>query len=290
MNKPFLFFLLFLLFCSNTRAQKSPTVVATTDKEKVLLGEKFDLVIGARYTNAASLTFFEVDSLDHFEIVQRSKIDTEKTGQNIVLKQRITLTSFDSGRWQIPAIILPGTNLKTNPVTIDVVFTSPFDPKQEYHDVKEILSVKKPAESNWYWFVIGAVLLVLLLILLFGKKKEVKETVIDVNAYRVAITDLKKLKNEELTDKDVKTFYVRLVDIFRKYLLTGKGIQSFSKTTDDLALQLSKLNLPRNVYEDLVQTLRLSDAVKYAKFSPGSKENDLSIDIIRKTIDSIEKR
>jgi LPXTG-motif cell wall-anchored protein len=283
--------LLALLFCSSLGAQKGVVVLASTDKSKVLLGEQFDLVIGARFTTETNLSFFTIDSLQHFEIVQKSKVDTERTGKNTVLTQKITLLSFDSGRWQIPALSLPVTQLKTKPISIDVVFTSPFDPKQDYHDVKEILSVKKPIESNWYWYLIGAILLLLLFILLFPrKKKDAKENRLDANAYKTAITDLQKLKKEDLAEKDVKTFYVRMVDIFRRYLHAGKGLQSFSKTTDDLALQVMNLDLPMEPYNELVQVLRLSDAVKYAKFTPSHKENNDALDIIRESIDTIEKR
>ena len=172
MNKPFSFIILFLLFCSPIHAQKTPPVIASTDKSKVLLGEQFDLVIGARFSKETQLTFFTIDSLQHFEIVQKSKVDTEQVEENIVLTQRITLTSFDSGRWQIPALSLPGSALQTKPIPVEVVFSSPFDPKQEYHDVKDIIGVKKPVDSNWYWYLIGAVLLLLLFLLLFPRKKE----------------------------------------------------------------------------------------------------------------------
>ena len=290
MNKFFLIILLFLLFCNGIHAQNPPPVIASTDKSKVLLGEQFDLVLGARFTKETDLVFFPVDSLPHFEIVQKSKIDTERTDENIVLTQRIKLISFDSGHWQIPALSLPGTQLKTKPITIDVVFSSPFDPKQDYHDVKDILSVKKPVDSNWYWYLIGAVLLLLLFILLFPRKKKPKETLLDANAYRIAITELQKLKKEELAEKDVKAFYVRLVDVFRKYLQAGKGLQSFSKTTDDLSLLILNVNLTSDRYNELVQTLRLSDAVKYAKFIPSTEENNQALETIRRSIEAIERK
>jgi LPXTG-motif cell wall-anchored protein len=290
-NKIFFLGLLYLLCSSSLYAQKTPPVIASSDKSKILLGEQFDIVIGARFTDEASLAFFNIDSLPHFEIVQKAKIDTERTDKNIVLTQKITLTSFDSGRWQIPAIPLPGTNLKTKPITIDVAFTSPFDPNQEYHDVKDILGVKKPTESQWYWYLIGAILLLLLFLLLFPrKKKNPNEIKLDANAYRTAIADLQKLKKEELAEKDVKAFYVRLVDVFRTYLDKGKGLQSFSKTTDDLSMQVLDLNLRSDTYNELVQTLRLSDAVKYAKFAPNAEENNYSLEIIQRTIEAIERR
>ena len=291
MNRSFSVLLLFLLLSHGLKAQKAPPVIASADKTKVLLGEQFDLVVGARFLNEADLNFFNVDSLPHFEIVQKSKIDTERSDQNIVLTQRITLTSFDSGRWQIPSLTLAGGQLKTKPITIEVVFSSPFDPKKDYHDVKEILNVKKPSEPTWYWWVIGAVLLLLLFILLFPRKKKAKkEEVLDANAYRKAIADLQQLQKEDISQKEVKTFYVRLVDIFRRYLHAGKGLQSFSKTTDDLALQILKLNLTSDKYNELVQVLKLSDAVKYAKFEPSQEENDHALEVIRKSIDAIERR
>lgn len=291
MSKFFFVVLIFLLFCSSINAQNIPSVIASTEKQKIVLGEQFDLELGARFTNEADLSFFKIDSLPHFEILKKSKIDTERAEQNIVLTQKITLTSFDSGRWQIPGFALPNAQLKSKPITIDVVFSSPFNPNQDYHDVKEIISVKKPANSNWYWYVIGAILVLLLFILLFPKKKKVPaEQVMDVNAYRKAILDLQKLKKEELAEKDIKAFYVRLIDIFRKYLHSGKGIQSFSVTTDDLALQIKTLYLPAETYNYLVQTLRLSDGVKFAKFSPTPEENSHALDVIRKSIDAIEKR
>jgi hypothetical protein len=291
MNKLFSVILLFLLLCSEVQAQKTSPVLASADKSKILLGEQFDLVLGARFTDGAAVNFFSIDSLPHFEIVQRSKIDTERADQDIILTQRITLTSFDSGRWQIPAISLVGSQLKTKPIAIDVVFSSPFDPKKDYHDVKDILSIKKPANPTWYWYVIGAVLLLLLFMLLFPRKKKPKtDEVLDANAYRTAISDLQKLQREGLSQKDIKAFYVRLVDIFRKYLHTGKGLHSFSKTTDDLALQILKLNLTSDRYNELVQVLKLGDAVKYAKFIPDDAENNHSMEVVRKSIEAIEKR
>src|SRR5687768_12662913 len=122
MNRLCFLILLFLFFCSTLNAQKAPSAIASTDKSKILLGEQFDLVVGARFANETDIAFFPIDSIAHFEILQKSKVDTERTDQNIVLTQRITLTSFDSGRWQIPALSLPGSQVKTRPIAIDVVF------------------------------------------------------------------------------------------------------------------------------------------------------------------------
>lgn len=291
MNKAFFLILLFLLLGSVVSAQKNVPVTAIADKSKILLGEQFDIVLGARFSDSSQVAFFAIDTLPHFEIVQKFKIDTVINGKEVSLSQKITLTSFDSGRWQIPALSLPASAIKTKPIAIDVVFSSPFDPKKDYHDVKDIIGVSVSKETEWYWYLIGVALLLLLFILLFPrKKKPVKEIELDANAYKTALSDLQKLKKEQEAGGEVKVYYVRLVDIFRKYLHKGKGIQSFSKTTDDLALQIKSLDLPIDAYDQLVQTLRLSDAVKFARAEPRLEENNQALEIIRKSIELIEKK
>lgn len=288
MNKFFLTFFTFLI-CTIVHAQKRPPVAATVDRNKIMIGEQFDLILDVRFSNPSSVYFFEFDSLPHFEVIKKSKIDTTTLDNEILLSQRITLTSWDSGRWQLPSFSLAQNQYKTKPISIDVGFSSPFDPKQDYHDVKEIIEVQKPKKPTWYWYVIGALLLLGLFILLFpGRKKEPPKPPPPVDAYQAAIAELDKLKKEQAS-KEVKAFYIELVDVFRKYLHQRKGIQSFSKTTDDLAVQIKSLHLPAGLYNDLVQTLRLSDAVKFAKFTPDSGENNESFEVIRKSIDIIEK-
>jgi hypothetical protein len=48
------------------------------------------------------------------------------------------------------------------------------------------------------------------------------------------------------------------------------------------------MNLSDNVYTPLMQTLRLSDLVKFAKLKTGHEENQTSIDMIRQSIIAIE--
>ena len=63
MNKPHLVVLLLLLFCSSIYAQKTLPVIASTDKSKVLLGEQFDLVVGARLISSANTKLAKIGPL-----------------------------------------------------------------------------------------------------------------------------------------------------------------------------------------------------------------------------------
>ena len=50
------------------------------------------------------IRFFQLDSLPHFEFLNKQKIDTTNTGTGTVLSQVIRITSFDSGHWVIPSL------------------------------------------------------------------------------------------------------------------------------------------------------------------------------------------
>lgn len=279
-----LIFLSVLLITFTEGFAQSLPVSATVDKEKIFIGEQIQLYLKAVIKKAAPPDWFVVDTFPHFEILQKSKIDSQQTSEGLLLQQTITLTSWDSGHWAIPSFAL--MNSKTKPVAIGVSF-SPMDPNQPYHDIKDILEVQKPIASNWYWYLIGVAVLIALFLLFFPpkEKKEVdaKPAVVE-DPYKTALSRLEKMNPAG----EPKYFYTELVDIFRNYLEKRKSIQSFSKTTDDLSLQMRQLQLPHEQYMQLVQMLQLSDMVKFAKHQPKAKENEEAITVIKKNIIAIE--
>jgi LPXTG-motif cell wall-anchored protein len=269
-------------------SQEGISVSASLDKNAIVIGEQLHLNLQANFPQTVQPFFFTIDSLAHFEMLNRSKIDTQTTDKGIQLQQTITLTSWDSGTWQIPAFRLPDSrSARTQTLAVQVNF-SPMDPNQPYHDVKDILNVQQPGRTTWYWYVIGAILLLLLFLLLFPKKKkEAAAPVSHPDAYRQAITQLEKLKKEKATDG--KLYFTELVLIFRNYLQQRKGIQSHSKTTDDLSRQIRQLKLKEANYNTLVQTLQLSDFVKFAQYDPTPEEKEDALETIKKTIVQIEQ-
>lgn len=278
---------LFLLLSLSAFGQKV-TVTASSDKEKIVIGEQIRLTLEATVPRQEVIDWPKIDTLPHFEILNASKLDSQLSGEELILKQTLTLTSWDSGRWQIPAFAIVGSN-RTKPIVIDVGF-SPFDRNQPYHDIKDIIDVDRPRVTYWYWYLIGAVLLIVFLLLLFPPKRKqpvVTTFVPDEGIYKLSLTRLDKLR--ATADGDPKVFHTELVDIFREYLLKRKGVQSYSKTTDDLGVQLGQLPMPKTVYTPLLQTLRLSDLVKFARFQPTVDENKTAVDIIKQSITTIEE-
>ena len=278
-----------LFFSAITIAQSKTIVKATVDRSQILIGEPISLRLEVDVPEHEAIRFFQVDSLPHFEFLDQQKIDTSNTGSGTLLSQVIKITSFDSGRWVIPSLVL-GENIVTDTISIDVGF-SPFNPEQPYHDIKEIIEVtpeEKDDKPQWWYLLAGAALLLIILVLIFRKKKKPVMTVVEppVDPYKEAMTQLEKLQQEK---PEVKQYYSKLVDIFRIYVLNKTGIHSLQNTTDDLVSQLRELKIPKDQFEKLSQSLRLSDFVKFAKYIPSAEDDKNSFDTINWSIQKIEQ-
>jgi hypothetical protein len=281
-------YILLVLVLSLSIFAVAQRAVATVDKQKILIGEQFHLRLQANFNKGEPLDFFEVDTIPRFDILDRSGIDTSKFNDGVALVQNLTVTSWDSGKIQIAPFSLG--RYQTKALAITVAYSpSPFDTTQPYHDIHDIMEVKRPSENTWYWYLIGLLILILLFLLFFpkGKPRAKGEFVSDEGAYKKALRRLDALQKKQSTDN--KVFYTELVQVFREYLHRRKNIYSFSKTTEDLSRQVKTLDLDRELYQHLVQTLMVSDFVKYAKYQASDEERRSSLGSIRETIVSIEQ-
>ena len=100
---------------------------------------------------------------------------------------------------------------------------------------------------------------------------------------------LANLEKENLAAKNqTKLFYTKLDEIYRTYLDAQLGIGSRQLTSDELMIRL-KINLAKEeTRTKFYQTLRLVDAVKFAKYLPGNDQNNEAIAISKETIKYIE--
>jgi len=289
--------LLFLGIAFLGNAQEKTTVRASVDKNSILIGEHINLVLEADIPENDPIGFFAVDSITHFEFLQKGKIDTTNTNKGTILKQLFRITSFDSGQWVIPSYHMPQSeDLKTDSIIINVGYM-PMDTTKDYNDIKEIIEVNAKKKMDWTWYYVGGgVLLVLLLIYLLTRKKKKKSSVQVaqeqkiIDPYTEAIQQLEILQKENLLAKDeTKLYYSRLTDIFRVYVEKRKNIHSLQQTTDDLVYQLKNIHLDKEQYDQLAGALRLVDFVKFAKYIPTDADHVNVYATIKKTIEQIER-
>jgi hypothetical protein len=279
---------LFLLLAHTLTAQGGITVKTTVDHNKILIGEPIQLTIEAEIPADAVIAFVRIDSIEHFEFLQKPEIDTINTRTGTTIRGKYRITSFDSGHWVIPSFSLTG-NLATDTIPVDVSFSA-FDPTKDYHDIKDILDVKTETKKPvwWYYAAGGGLLLLLLLIYLLRKKKpaKVQAPIQEIDPFQDAMKQLEKLQKEKPATKE---YYSRVTDIFRLYVYRKKGIQSLQKTMDDLVIQLKSIPLQKEDFDRLAQALRLSDFVKFAKYVPAKEDDKTILELIKKAIQEIEQ-
>jgi hypothetical protein len=271
---------------------------ATVDKQKIVIGEPIQLMLEATVPGDAPLTWPNLDSLPHFEFIQKGKVDsTVKSGERYY-RQYLTVTSFDSGAYAIPRLTFIEGNKKyfSDSVRIDIGY-SKFDPSKDYHDIKDIIEVPNPF-ARWFPWIVGGVALVCLALVvwLIRKRKMLKAGAAakdepQLTPYEEAIAQLRQLELQKhlLSEGAAKTYYSRLGDIFRYFLLRRLGIASLAETSDELIGQLRRLSLPGEQFAALSDTLRMSDFVKFAKYQPGLAEGEQHHQAIRDAIEMLEK-
>jgi LPXTG-motif cell wall-anchored protein len=282
-----IFPIFFLFTAQTTNAQVNTTIKAMVDKNKILIGEPLQLTIEANLPAGSVTSFVHIDTIDHFELLNKQVIDTNNTDGGKMIKGIYKITSFDSGHWVIPSFIL-SQSVKTDTIPVDVVF-SEFDPNQDYHDIKDIIEVAPPKKKQWWWLIAGgALLLAAIAIYLVRKKKPAALPVPDImiDPFEEAMKQLELLQKDK---PDAKKYHSKLTDIFRLYVFRKKGILSLQKTTTDLVLQLRGLHFSKEQSDKLSQALRLSDFVKFAKYVPTKDDDKNCFEEIRNSIMTIEK-
>jgi hypothetical protein len=287
-NKRKLYIGLFILIAlsSVTSNLFSQTVKAGVDRNKIFIGEQIKLKLAIQGGRAGLKWFSFPDSLNHFEIIKRGKIDTVLNGSFTDYYQVITITSFDSGRWQFPSLFVSGISQPTPPVAIDVL---PVDVSKmaDYNDIKDIDEVKRENDPLIIAIIAAITILSLLIIYwLFIKKRKVfvesPPAKASLSPLDWALAELNKLKDQNLnTPVEVKKYYSALTDISRTFFNRQLQQRSLQQTTDEWMITLQPLSVDNETKTSFFQVLRLADTVKFARYLPHSRDNETSVEMIK---------
>lgn len=270
------------------------SIRVSADKDKILIGEPIQLSVDAYMPLGSSVQWFRSDTIPHFEINNRSVIDTSQDIDGKKMSQTLTITSFDSGRWQIPPfeVIIDGQPNYSDSIEIDVAFIS-FDPKEDYRDIKDIIRVKNNSVAYVPW-IIAAAALICLAVLYFILRKKKKPAPVHVpkdpvvSAYEEAMKALTKIGKEGAEQMGEKKYYTAINDTLRKYVSRKFKIPTFERTNEELIMQLSRMNIPKEAFAKLSRSLRMADYVKFAKYRPSEEDNKNNLEIVRSSIEILD--
>ncbi len=303
MNRIFsmLFVLSALLFSSDVRGQVRVEAEATLDKKEIKIGEqtKLNLKLLYREGSQKSVVNWPVlkDSLAYgIEKISGDSIKNNLVDRNSVLyeqTQAFTITSFDSGVYQIPAIrfIVDQDTVYSQPLELRVQ-TVPVDTTLPIKDIKTIAEVPPPPPlppdySLWYWIGGGLCVLTLLGFIIYRafKKYKNRQQVPIVPArvllpHEQALEALQRMRVERPWEKgDLKTYHTQLAEILREYVALRWHVNALEQTTYELVHTLRRLKADESQVLYLQRVLRVADMVKFAKEIPTKEENEVSLNL-----------
>ena len=283
-------------FFTGTVLAQTSSVKASLNRDHVLIGEPVELKIEVKTTAGLPLIqwFNLPDSFNHLEILNRSPVDSVAEASVTTYRQTFTITGFDQGIWMIPAL---GVSINKKIVYTDSLALTivPVQLKDStYHDIREIIDVPDAGTPWWYW-VAGILSLSALgtLVWLWIKSRRAKPVAAGVHAstrspLQEALSNLRALESGPLANNaEWKKYYSELTGIFKIFIERRFNSPALQKTTDELLLMLNSM-MDRQMVSETAEALRISDAVKFARYQPGKDTASASLYTIEKAIRALD--
>ncbi len=282
---------MFLLGLTAPQAN-SQTATAILDSHLVLIGDWVTLNLRVDHDESKSVSWpLFVDTLNQFEVLETSVVDTQKVKGLIRESQRIKLTIFDTGYFVIEPTWFKikdkqsgaVDSLKTEALLVTVVGVPV--------DTANIAPIKAPIDAPLtlqevlpyiYWGVAILVILGLLIWYFLIRKKPEPEVVARPRPKRppheIALKKLHELEEKKLWQQgEVKTYHSEVSEIVREYIEFRFEVPALESTTPEIVHDLTRTAVRNELQTEIRQMLELSDLVKFAKVKPLPDEHDQSL-------------
>ncbi|MCF6342122.1 MAG: hypothetical protein L3J31_04890 [Bacteroidales bacterium] len=289
-----LMFLLATTFSTALRAQ-NVEAFASVDSTAIMIGDQVNYEIGISMPDDYLLGWPQItDTLtSHIEVLGSYPIDTLSEPNQLTLRQRLRITSFDSGFFEVPPVTFlyrqkDDTTIHsaiTNKLFLQV-YTPLVDTAQDFKVIKGPIREPYTFREILPWLLLALVVAVLigLLVLYLTKRKKnhgvfVRKSKPLPPPHVTAIKKLDELRLAKIWQQGrLKLYYSQLTDIIREYMEGRFHFDAPEMTTDEILEALKKQKINKEVMDKLGTSLQLADLVKFAKAQPTALENDLSLD------------
>lgn len=281
---------LFLLVALSSHAQEIK-VNARLDTTGMLLGDQVNLWISLEQPEGLKIDFpLAADSLaGKVEVLSASVPDTiSKANRILKIRQRLVVTSFDTGFYIIPPFVFRLNqnldSIRTNPLSLQV-YGMPVDTTKGITDIKLPYEMKLTfAEILPYLFVGMLLLAIVVFYVRYLRQRRLIQEVAEkpalpqIPAHLLALEQLDELVREKLWQQGkIKLYYSRLTDIIRLYIEHRFGVPAMEQTTEDIIRDFARDGLIREgIRNELKALLELADLVKFAKWNPVTEEHESS--------------
>lgn len=294
--------LLFILISQIALAQ--PSVETKIDSTNMMIGEQMKMEVKVKHSNKTEVLMPKSVKLGgNIEVLSERDSTAKISEKEILTSKKMTITSFDSGVYEIPPIPIP---VKEENGSWDTLFSKamqlivaspPIDSTKDFAPIKDIFQEPLSFREDILPGILAilAVAVLITLIWLYSKRKkqdEIEEEVIPpepiVPAHIIAFSELKKLDDKQLWQKgDFKTYHSEISHILREYLENRFEINALESVTDEIMMDLKAFEIDLAQVSHLKNILQIADLVKFAKVEPSEEEHrdvmNLSLEFVRET-------
>lgn len=294
MRRYILFLMATFAFFGGLKAQ-NVEVEGKVNDTKVQVGKPFtlDLSLKVPYGWFVEWNDFAIDTLsEQLDIIKRSEVErTADADSNVIVKQQLTLMTFDTGQIQVPAVGLTYAKSFDDPDRLKA-YTDPInlysttisvDTTMAYKPIVEPIAAPIQMKEVFPWIL--AVLLLALVVFGIWYWRKHRKTKVDADGnivrgpvippYDKAVGDLEQLRQQKLWQSGkVKEYFSSLTDIAREYIEGQFGVNAVEMTTDDILEEVKPLHFSQETYNKLKETMEVADLVKFAKYSAANLESE----------------
>lgn len=294
MRKYILFLMATFALLGGLKAQ-NVEVEGKVNDTKVQVGKPFtlDLSLKVPYGWFVEWNDFAIDTLsEQLDIIKRSEVErTADADSNVIVKQQLTLMTFDTGQIQVPAVGLTYAKSFDDPDRLKA-YTDPInlysttitvDTTMAYKPIVEPIAAPVQMKEMFPWIL--AVLLLALVVSGIWYWRKHRKTKVDADGnivrgpvippYDKAVGDLENLRQQKLWQSGkVKEYFSSLTDIAREYIEGQFGVNAVEMTTDDILEEVKPLHFSQETYNKLKETMEVADLVKFAKYSAANLESE----------------
>jgi hypothetical protein len=298
MKHRLLYVVLFVLLSGGFHSLKAQqvTVKASIDSTHILIGDQLKLLLEIEKPKNLQVQFPQVPDTfsSKIEVVNRSKVDTIKleNKDREKLTQSLYITSFDSGRHQIPPFYFRMKNgqVLDSAATRELMFevhTMKIDTTKGPVDIKAVYAAPVTLKEVMP-YILAVILLAAIVFFIFyyikWKKKNqplfVRPEKPAEPAHVVALRELDRIRGQKLWQQEkLKQYYSEVSDTIRIYIENRFDIQAMEQTSSETigVFKQQKELVDGKTLDQLQHILSLADLVKFAKYTPLPDDNNLTL-------------
>ena len=288
----------------------SSTVIAQNNKvsvnpytQTIQIGEQIRVDISVNTDGNENIIWPEFGDtiITQIEVVESLNPDTifadSNTKESITaFKKQIVITSFDSGLWAFPELTIWVDSIPyTTEAFLIEVATVEVDTAKAFKEIVAPLALPMTFMEylkKYYIYAVYtwvAILILAVLAYFIGKDAKAKSTRSNapkIPAHVIALERLEQLKSENLWQTGAfKAFHIQVSDITREYIENRFHIPVKESTTDEIKHLLKQIRLDKDLRNEIITALRISDLAKFAKAIPLAEENEQCMTTAYKLVD-----